>query len=107
MPVQRCFIEDNQMVQALAANRANDPLDVRSLLRYAWRAEHFTNTELFHWVREIGTEDPIAVPQQMPRHAVPRKRLPKLLRRPFRRGVSRDAEVKDPAALVRQHQKNI
>ena len=48
MPVQRRFIDDDQVVQALAANRANDPLDVRPLLRRSWRSQHFLNAKQFH-----------------------------------------------------------
>jgi hypothetical protein len=34
MPVQRRSIDDDQVVQTLTANRADYPLDVRTLLRH-------------------------------------------------------------------------
>ena len=63
MPLQRGFVEHNQIVQALAAYRANDPFDIGPLLRCSRSSEHFANTELFHLLREIGTEDAVTVPQ--------------------------------------------
>jgi hypothetical protein len=77
MPAQPRFMDDDQMVQALSANRTNDPLDVGSLLRHSRRAEYFMDTKLSYLLGEV---------------------LPKLLRRPFRRGLRRDPEVQDPAA---------
>ena len=35
--------------QALATNRAYDTLDIRSLLRYPRRSEHFTNAQFFRF----------------------------------------------------------
>jgi hypothetical protein len=46
MPAQRRFIDDDQVVQALAANRANHPLDVRPLPRRSWRSPYFLNAKL-------------------------------------------------------------
>jgi hypothetical protein len=51
------------MVQALAANRSNDPLDVRTLSRRSWRSQYFLNAKLFHLPREISTEDAVAIAQ--------------------------------------------
>jgi hypothetical protein len=46
-----------------AANRADQPLDVRTLGRRSWRSQHFLNAKLFHLLGEIRTEDAVAVPQ--------------------------------------------
>jgi len=43
------------------ANRANDPFDVRTVLRRSWRAQHFPNAKLFHLLGEIRTEDAVAI----------------------------------------------
>jgi hypothetical protein len=51
------------MVQTLAANRANDPLDVRTLLRHSWRSQYFPNARLLNLLGEIRTEDAVAVSQ--------------------------------------------
>ena len=70
------------MVQTLAANRANDPLDVRTLQRHPWRSQHFLHPKFLHLLREARTEDAVTVSQQETR-AVPGKCLPQLLRGPF------------------------
>src|SRR6516225_8479122 len=95
------------MVQTLAANRADDPLDVRPLLRRAGRSQHFLNPKFLHLVSEIRTEDSVTVSQQETRRAVPGKRLPQLLRGPFRSRMSRHAEMENPATVVRQDQEYV
>jgi hypothetical protein len=76
VPQQRCFIENDQMVQALPSNGPNRPLDVRPLLRDARRAQHFPDTQILQLFGELATEDPVTVMQQILRPAVPRKCLP-------------------------------
>jgi hypothetical protein len=51
------------MVQTLAANRADHPLDVRTLLRHSRRSKHFLSAKLLHLLREISPEDTVAVAQ--------------------------------------------
>jgi hypothetical protein len=43
--------------------RANDPLDVRTLLRHSGRSQHLLNVQLLHLLGEIRTEDAVAVSQ--------------------------------------------
>jgi len=50
--------------------------------RRSWRSQQFLNSQLFHLLDEFATEDAVAVAQQIARRAVPRKRLPQLLRFP-------------------------
>src|SRR6516225_2812191 len=80
------------MVQTLTANRAHDPLDVRTLQRHPWRSQHFLHPKFLHLLREARTEDAVTVSQQEMRRAVPGKCLPQLLRGPFRSRMSRHAE---------------
>ena len=63
MPVHRRSIDDDQVVQTLTANRADHPLDVRTLLRRSWRSQYFPNAELLHLLGEIRTEDAVAITQ--------------------------------------------
>jgi hypothetical protein len=42
MPAQGCFVENDQMVQTLATNRADDPLDVRSVVLKTRSAQALT-----------------------------------------------------------------
>ena len=60
---QASLVEDDHMVQTLAAYRDDHPLDVRPLLWRSWRSQHFLNAKLFHPLAEIRTEDAVAVPQ--------------------------------------------
>jgi hypothetical protein len=59
------------------------------------------DAEVRHALVEGRAVDVISVAQQVARRVGVRKRLDHLLRRPLRRGVGRDMEVKDPAAIVR------
>jgi hypothetical protein len=81
------------MVQTLPPNRANDPLDVRTLLRHPRRSQHFLNPKFLHLLREARIEDAVAISQQETRRAGPRKCLPQLLRSPFCSRMSRQGEM--------------
>ena len=61
MPVQRRSIDDDQVVQTLTANRADHPLDIRTLLRHSWRSQHFLHHKFLHLLGEARTEDAVAV----------------------------------------------
>jgi hypothetical protein len=63
MSAQRRFMDDDHIVQTLAANRANDPLDVRTLLRHSRRSQYFPNARLLNLFGEIRSEDSVAVAQ--------------------------------------------
>ena len=63
MPTQGTLVEDDHMVQTFAANRTNDPLDVRTLLRRSWRSQQFLNAKLFDLLGEISTEDAVEIMQ--------------------------------------------
>src|SRR5215472_1781040 len=65
------------------------------------------NAQLFHLLGEFGTEDAVAVAQQIARRAVPRKSLPQLLRGPFRGWMSGDAKMQNAPPLMRQHQEHV
>jgi hypothetical protein len=62
VPVEASLVEDDHVVEALAANRADHPLHVRTLLRHSWRSQPL-NAQLFHLLGEIRTEDAIPVSQ--------------------------------------------
>src|SRR6516165_12203037 len=95
------------MVQTLAPNCTDDPLDIRTLLRRPWRSQHFLNPQFLHLLREARTEDSVTVSQPETRCAVPRECLPQLLRGPFRSRMSRHAEMENPPTIVRQDQEYV
>ena len=107
MPIQRGFVEDNQMVQTLTAEGADQAFYVCPLPRRSRGRKDFLDAHILELFREVGTEDPIAIPQQISWCSVPRKCVAELLCGPFRGGMGRDAEVEDPAALVSQHEEYV
>ena len=104
---KRGLADDDHMIQALAADRADDPLDVGPLPGRPRCRQHFLDAEILDLLGEVVTEDAVAISQQIAWRGIPRKGLTELLRGLLRRGVSRDAEVEDPAALVGQHQEYV
>jgi hypothetical protein len=97
---QAGFTENDHLIQALPPHGADPALDVRTLPRRSWRSQHFLNSQLFHLLGEFATEDAVAVAQQIARRAVPRKRLPQLLRGPFRGWMSGDAKMQNAPPLM-------
>jgi hypothetical protein len=51
------------VIQALAANRANHPFDIRTLPRRARGRKHLLDAHCFHLIDEFFAEDAIAIPQ--------------------------------------------
>jgi hypothetical protein len=61
--LQAALVENNQVIQALAANRANHPFDIRTLPRRARGRKHLLDAHCFHLIDEFFAEDAIAIPQ--------------------------------------------
>src|SRR4051794_40433153 len=98
---QRAFTEHNDVVQTLAANRADEPLHIRPLPRGSGRREYLFDSHGLHLLDELLTEDSIAVAQQITRRTLPGKSIAKLLGRPLRRRMSGDAHLENTAAVMR------
>ena len=105
--VQTPFAEHDYVVQALAANGADDPFDISSLPGRPRCRQHLFDPHGFQLIHEIFPEDPVAISQQIAGRGVPRKGFAELLRGPLRSGMSGYGKVENPAAVVRQHQKHI
>ena len=71
LPVQTSLVEHNQVIQALAADRADDPLDVSTLPRGSRRRQYLFDAHRLDLLDELLAKDPIAIAQQVPRCAVP------------------------------------
>jgi len=63
-PPQRGFTERDDMIQAVAANRADDALDIGSLPGRSRSGEHFLNAEILNLFGEVVAEDLIAIAPQ-------------------------------------------
>ena len=95
------------MVQALASNGTDQPLDIGSLPRGARRGQHFADAHVAHLVSEFMAENSIAVTEQVAGELVKGKGLPQLLSRPLRGRMSGHVEVNNATPIVGQHQKHV
>lgn len=107
MPVKRSLVEDDHMIQALAAYRADDALDVGSLPGATGRGKHFLAAHIADLLHKVVAENPIPIPQEITRCRVPGKRTAELLSGPFHRWMRRYAEVENPATVVCQNQEHV
>src|SRR4051794_29648728 len=106
MAGQTGLVENDHVVQALAADRADHALDVGTLPGRARGGEHLFDSHGLDLLHKLRAEDPIPIPQQVTRSAVPGKRFPQLVRRPFGRRVGRDAKMQNAPTVVSEHQKH-
>src|SRR5262245_20635789 len=98
---QSAFIGDNDVVEALATNRPDQPLRVGVLPRRSWSREDVFDPECRGRRRPcVARRIPIA--NQISWRLVPRKSFAQLLRGPRRRGTGGDGDVDDPPAFVRE-----
>jgi hypothetical protein len=84
--IQRSLVENDHVVEALATNRADDALHVRSLPRRARRRQNFFDPNDFLCAK-LAAEDAVAVLQQVPRDLFKRKSLAALLAGPLGGGA--------------------
>jgi len=71
---QGSLAEYDHMIQALAADRADQPFDVSPLPRRPRRRQHLFDPLRFHLVDELLAEDIVAVAEQVARCSVPGER---------------------------------
>lgn len=91
------------MVQTLATDRSDQPLDVGVLPRGLRRRENFPKAQPVCRFTKLLSVASISISQQVARGAVPRKGFEQLASYPFRRGVFRDGHVDGPTTIVRQN----
>ena len=104
---QMLRIENDEVVQTFAANRANDPFDHGILPRRARGNELLFQAQSFDSTLEIRAIDGIAIPQQIMRRDRVGESFDNLLCCPGSRGRLSDIEMQDFATLMVQHQKDI
>jgi hypothetical protein len=80
---QVLLVEDNQVIETLAANTADDPFDVRALPRRVRRRQDLLDAEAFDAPAEVPAVDLVAIPYQLTRRGVPGKGIDHLLRCPL------------------------
>ena len=77
------LVEDDHVIETLAPNASNDPLDVRALPRRARRRQNLLDAESRDAPVEVGAVDSIPVSQHVTRRRVPKKRVDDLLSSPL------------------------
>ncbi len=107
MAPERSLIQDDDVVEAFSADRANEPLYIVRLPGGSEGGEHFGNFHAFDLGPEDLSVDAVAVSQQEPRLNVPRKRLHKLRSSPLCGRVLGDIEMHNPPPIMSQHKKNV
>ena len=101
------LVQDDEVIEAVAADGADQAFDIGILPGRARGGEHLFDTEAVHTATEPDVIDVVAIAQEIPRGLVPGKCLEHLLCRPLARGVFGDVEVDDLAAFVSQHQEHV
>ena len=107
MAIQAPFVESNDVIQALAANRADHPFDIATLPGRARGRKHLLDAHCLPLLNELPPEDPITIPQQIAGSGVPGKGFAQLLRGPLGGRMCCNSEMQDAPAVVSQHQKYV
>ena len=103
MPTQGSLVENDHVIEALAANRPDDAFHVSALPRRSWRPKYLLRSQIGHLLAELASKDPIPITEQILRRLVERKGLPQLLRRPLCGRMGGHIEMDDPPSIVSQH----
>src|SRR5258706_5472687 len=94
-----CLAEDNDVVQALAPDRSDQPLGKAILPGRGWCNWLISDAPGAKSACDNGAVDPIAVPDHVTRSTVPRKCLGDLARNPFRGRMCCDADPDQLSAI--------
>jgi len=98
--------EDEDMIQALAPDRADAPLREGILPRAVRRGKDFLDTHPLHAVPKLLAVDLVAVAEEIGRGGVVGEGVDDLLSSPVDGGMLGHVEVYDPSAMVSEHDKN-
>jgi hypothetical protein len=97
---QVALMQDDDVVQTLAAQGADQSLGVRILPRAPRRRGHLFDPQASHTPAEPGAVDAVTITDQLMGCRIERKRFDDVLCGPLSRRVCSDVEMNDPAALV-------
>jgi hypothetical protein len=97
------FVQHHDVVEALAAEGADETFHVGILPRRPSRRPDFADSHAFHPTRELDAVDPVAVAQEISRGSLPGEGFYKLPSRPLGGGGVSDVDVDDASPLVRQN----
>src|SRR5467141_2919531 len=97
------FAEDEDLIQTLAPDGADEPLREGVLPRAVRRREDFTDAHALHALPEHVTVDRVAIAEEIGGGGVVREGVHDLLGRPGSSGMLGDIEVEDAPAVVGEH----
>jgi Integrase core domain len=97
------FAQNENMIQALAPNRADEPLREGILPRAVGCREDLRDAHALYTMPELLAVDAVAIAEEIGRHGVVREGLHDLLGGPVRVGVLGHVEVDDAPAIVNKH----
>ena len=100
---QVAFAQDEDVIQTLAPDRANEPFREGVLPRTGGRGQDFSDSHALHALPERVTVDAVTIAEEIGRRGVVRERVHDLLGRPVRGGVFGHVEVDDTPAMVGEH----
>ena len=103
---QVAFAEDEDMIQTLLPDRADQPLCEGILPWAVGRGQDFSDAHALHAVVEGIAIDLVAIAEEVGRCGVVREGLHDLLGRPLRGRVLGHVEVDDASAMVGEHNKD-
>ena len=95
--------ENEHVIQALAPDRADEPLRERVLPWALRRREDLLDPHALHAVPELLTVDLVTIAEEIGRRGLVREGVHDLLGGPGGGGVLGDVEVDDPPAVVGEH----
>jgi len=107
MAPERNLIQDDDVVEAFSADRADQPFNVRALPRRSESGENLADVQAFDQRPECYAIDAVAVPEQEPKHLVPREGLHDLGCGPLGGGMLGDIEMNESPAIMSQNKKNV
>ncbi len=96
------FVEDDDVIQTLPMNAANDALGIGILPRAPRCGRTFVHPQTAYAFSKLASIDGITIAQQVLRRGLPWERFNELLRSPLARRMLRYIEVNDPAPIVGQ-----
>jgi len=99
--------EDNDMVEAITSDRADEPLRISILPWRAWRDRPIPNAHRPHALNEPGAVNTVPITDHVSRRIPPAKRLSDLLRNPFGGRMRGHSQPKKLPASMQQYQKPV
>jgi hypothetical protein len=104
---QMTLIQDDDMVQTLAAERANKAFAIRILPGRTRCRDHFLYPQARQAATRLVAEYTVAIPDQITRRRLEGEGLPQLLTNPRSGRRRRNVEVNDPPAFMAENDEDV